>query len=263
MTAVLDSTARLWEAVSGKPIGDSMKHKGGVTSVVFSKDGTQILTACLDGHLYVWEAASCKPIGDPTMVGEGSALYSAVLNPDETLILIAGWDKTARFWEEGKQRGPALKHEGSVTSAVFSPDGSLVLTASRDKTARLWEATSGKPRGLALKHEGGVTSAVFSPDGKQVLTSFDSTARLWLVASDLDIPIKLFKLQAKVNTGVELIPETGKLHCIPSDQWHKLKEEYNIKARKHYETCKYREYNLWARFFPEEAKRLVQMNNSS
>ena len=75
MTASVDNTARLWDAASGKPIGEPMKHKK-VYSAQFSPDGQRVVTASVDKTARLWDAASGKPIGEP-MKHEG-AYFSAV-----------------------------------------------------------------------------------------------------------------------------------------------------------------------------------------
>ena len=47
VTASEDKTARLWDAASGKPIGEPMKHEGAVCSAQFSPDGQRVVTASL------------------------------------------------------------------------------------------------------------------------------------------------------------------------------------------------------------------------
>ena len=47
-TASLDRTARLWDAVTGKPLGPPMRHDDSVFCVAFSPGGTRIATASLD-----------------------------------------------------------------------------------------------------------------------------------------------------------------------------------------------------------------------
>ena len=44
-----DETARLWDAASGKPIGEPMKHKYTVNSAQFSPDGQRVVTASGNG----------------------------------------------------------------------------------------------------------------------------------------------------------------------------------------------------------------------
>ena len=43
--AIGDCTARIWDADTGQPIGEPLRHKGSVLSAQFSSDGTRIVTA--------------------------------------------------------------------------------------------------------------------------------------------------------------------------------------------------------------------------
>src|SRR5882724_6900539 len=68
VTASEDKTARLWDAASGKPIGQPMKHESfsfGVNSAQFSCDGQRLVTASYNATAQLWDAASGKPIGEP------------------------------------------------------------------------------------------------------------------------------------------------------------------------------------------------------
>jgi dipeptidyl aminopeptidase/acylaminoacyl peptidase len=184
VTASWDKTTRLWDASSGKPIGQPMKHEEGVYSAQFSPDGQRVVTASEDETARLWDTACGKPIG-VSMKHEGK-VNSAQFSPDGQRVVTASKDKTARLWDaaSGKPIGEAMKHEDRVNSAQFSPDGQRVVTASWDKTARLWDASSGKPMGKPMKHEESVSSARFSLDGQRVVTaSWDKTARLWDASS--------------------------------------------------------------------------------
>ena len=65
VTASADSTARLWDASSGKPIGEPMKHEDEVRSAQFSPDGQRVVTASGDKTARLWDAASGKPSASP------------------------------------------------------------------------------------------------------------------------------------------------------------------------------------------------------
>ena len=184
LTASADSTARIWDAASGKQIGPEMKHPAAVVSAVFSPDGNSALTVSEDSTARLWDVASGKQTGQA--MKHGANVISAVFSPDGKQVLTASFDSTARLWNAatGKQTGPAMRHEGNVVSAVFSPDGKRILTANDGFSARLWDPGSGKQIGHEMYHQNSVYSAVFSPDGKRVLTaSGDKTARIWDAAS--------------------------------------------------------------------------------
>ena len=180
VTASNDKTARLWDAATGKPIGEPMKHEDRVSSAQFSPDGQRVVTASNDKTARLWDVATGKPIGEPMMHEDW--VFSAQFSPDGQRVVTASNDKTTRLWDgaTGKPIGEPTKHEDVAFSAQFSPDGQRVVTASKDKTARLWDAATGKPIGEPMKHEDVVYSAQFSPDGQRVVTaSRDKTARLW------------------------------------------------------------------------------------
>jgi dipeptidyl aminopeptidase/acylaminoacyl peptidase len=171
---------RRFAAASGKPLGEPMRHGGGVLSAQFSPDGQRVVTASDDWTARIWDVASGKPLGEP--MKHESIVRLAQFSPDGQRVVTASDYKTARIWDvaSGKPLGEPMKHEDFVYSARFSPDGRRVVTASQDNTARIWDVANGKPLGEPMRHEGGVPSAQFSPDGQRVVTaSGDKTARLW------------------------------------------------------------------------------------
>jgi WD40 repeat protein len=192
---------RLWDALSRKPIGEPMGHKGELKSVQFSPDGQRVMIASGDkfgseekNTAQLRDAASGKPIGEP--MGHKGELKSAQFSPDGQRVVTASGDHTARLWDatSGKPIGEPMKHGGLLNSAQFSPDGQRVATASADTTAQLWDAASGKAVGEPVKpvfsartgRGSGryrIHSAQFSPDGQRVMTAADTAVRLWEAAS--------------------------------------------------------------------------------
>ena len=66
VTASRDNTARLWDAETGKQIGEPLEgHTNGVMSAAFSPDGKRIVTASWDKTARLWDAQTGKQVGEP------------------------------------------------------------------------------------------------------------------------------------------------------------------------------------------------------
>jgi WD40 repeat protein len=183
-TGAVDGTARIWDTVTGSPVGSVLQHESAITALSYSPDGSRILTATRDSTARLWDARSGAPL--EIVFRHRSGITSATFSADGRQVVTTSYDSSATVWEAATGRpvaGP-LKHEERVDSAAFSPDGSLVVTAGSDRTARIWNAATGNPVGPPLRHRSDVYTARFSPDGRHILTaSADRTAQLWDVKS--------------------------------------------------------------------------------
>jgi WD40 repeat protein len=93
VTASYDNTARVWDVVSGKPIGEPIKHEDTVFSAQFSPDGQRVVTASKDRTAEVWDATTGKPIDGESMKHE-EEVYSAQFSPNGQRVVTASMDKT-------------------------------------------------------------------------------------------------------------------------------------------------------------------------
>ena len=169
-TGSWDKTARLWDAATGKPIGDPMAHQSLRPAVAFSPDGKTVATGSDDRTARLWDAATGKPIGHP--MTHQDLVTAVAFSPDGKTIADGEQDKTARLWDAatGKPIGyaddpPEPGHcRGLQPRRQDHRDG-------EPGQARLWDAATGKPIGSPMTHQGCVAAVAFSPDGKTVVTA--------------------------------------------------------------------------------------------
>ncbi len=219
LTGSADGAARLWDVLTGSPIGSPMRHEGRANAVAFSADGNIALTGSEDKTARLWDARSGSPIGSPMLIG--NPVNTVAFSPDGRSALIGSHLALAQLWDvrtgspmrhddhvgvvvnssdgstalqqngnsyefrlwnawKGLPIGSWMRQDGHVYVMAVSPDARTILTGGWDETARLWDTRKGSPIGSPMRHEGRVTAVAFSPDGSTALTgSIDLTARLW------------------------------------------------------------------------------------
>jgi WD40 repeat protein len=136
-------TVRLWDVATGKELRAFRGHTLEVTSVVFSQDGTRLLTSSFDKTVRLWDVARGEEC--QRFVGHTGRVEGAAFTSDERRIVSCGdqTDSTLRVWEvvSGKlllQSEPV--GEGFLGLAPL-PDAHQCVTASKDGVVRLWRWT--------------------------------------------------------------------------------------------------------------------------
>jgi WD40 repeat protein/tetratricopeptide (TPR) repeat protein len=150
----MSDSADIWETASAKPI-DSYPHPDRVSQVIFSSDGTELITACWDGKLRVWDITK-KPDGPGIVFDHGGKIICAALSPDGRLLASLSSDGTARVWDLVHKRActPPLFHSntpyrqesgtvgirpGSEGFVAFSSNGRHLAVVGWEGIALIWE----------------------------------------------------------------------------------------------------------------------------
>ncbi len=115
-------------------------------------------------------------------VGHSGRVYSAAFNQDDTRIVTASADNTAKVWdtETGTRMLDLIGHDRSVLFAAFNQDGTRIVTASADNAAKIWDAETGTLLHDLIGHNGSIHNAEYNCDGTCIVTSSDDgTAIIW------------------------------------------------------------------------------------
>ena len=92
-----DSTARLWDAATGREVMAPLRHEGLVWGAAFNRDESRILTWSDDNTARLWDAATGQEVVPP--LHHAGPVWGAAFNRDESRIITWSADNTARLWD--------------------------------------------------------------------------------------------------------------------------------------------------------------------
>ena len=138
---------KVWDAEDGELVAALTEHEMAATGVVFSSDGTRLLSSGFDEHVNVHDVAGRKTLG---FFGGHSRPTSCVLYSADGSFAISG--SGGRFKgkneiklfvpENGDELATLEGHEGKVTALALSHDGRTLASASFDKSVAVWDLTA-------------------------------------------------------------------------------------------------------------------------
>jgi len=208
LTGSSDRTARLWDASTGKPIGQTLQHEDAVRVVTFNDDGSQILTGTDNGTTRLWTADG-KPLGEPVWceapilaIGFSNDGLRAVTQSENNVVQV-------RDAATGKPIGKPLEHPARILATAFSSDGNQVITGGEANASRVWDAATGEQIGDPFEAPHVVTAVAFNADGSQLLIgSKNSWVRFWDATAHEALG---FVWLDNVPTDIALTPDGSRL----------------------------------------------------
>eukprot|EP00796_Vickermania_ingenoplastis_P004139 gene4139-2981_t len=168
LIAFADGSFAFVNAASGRVERTVEAHTGSITGLIYSADGSSIITAGEDGLVKVWSQAG---IARSTVANAGKCIY-AICWGTETMEL--GGD-CVLYVTDGdvvlKPMNPSVKkqvkwkaHNGVVLCADWSRMSGLIVTGGEDGTYKVWDPY-GRNLYTSAAGEHPTTSVKFSADG--------------------------------------------------------------------------------------------------
>ena len=212
VTAGYDNVAKIWKlnlspgAASAELMHTLSGHAGGtpvsglfpgLTSVVFSPDGTRLATGGVDKVAKVWDVETGQELLSVLVDTDGSGVTRLAFSPDGRFLATASDDQPsssapATIWDiaSGEQVSTFSGHDqiGRIYGMAISPDGKRVATGGIQGALKIWDASNGEELLNLVTNTPAVSSVDFSPDGKYLVSaSLDGTAQVWDAASGEEV----------------------------------------------------------------------------
>jgi len=200
-----DGVVRLWDAPTGRPLGNPLRgHDGVVLSVSYSPDGQTLASGGDDAIVRLWDVSDPEePQRLATIDDHSDSIDDIEFSPQGGLLATASDDGDIRLWDvrdrrRPKQLGQPLRgHEGAeVYELAFDPKGRVLASGGADQRIVLWDVTEparAKRIGLPLgPHTQSILALAFDPDGKI------------LAAGDGDGSVVLWDVNARRGLGLDL-----------------------------------------------------------
>ena len=141
-----------------------------------------------------------------------SWVRSVAFNPDSSLLVSAGLDKSVNIWNS--KTGASVRkisgHTLDVKFAIFSPDGTMIASGASDKTIRITRSSEGTLIHSFTGHTDVVRWINFFKDSDRfVSSSNDKTIKMWSISGKK--LIKTFSGSAHYVTSVDISSDETKL----------------------------------------------------
>ena len=156
-------------AITGSQSGVLSGHTNVVRCVVFSSDGTSLVSGSWDKTVKLWDVQTGGVV--KTFFGHKGQLQSVSISADSTTIASGSFDKTICLWNV--QTGECyhtIQQQSTVFHVIFSPTDPEYLISISDKKVWQWGISC-----CQIRSPFDGSHAAFSSDGAQFVSCFETT----------------------------------------------------------------------------------------
>lgn len=175
---------RVYDAQSGDVIQELTGHDSYIADMVFSADGTRLITGGNDAIVREWDIASGEVLH--TMDGHSRNVTCVALSPDETWVASGAHDGGVWLWNIAEDRRETLQLSSwlnEVAEVIFNADGSRLISVSQNGEIVIWDVDSLAQSGVLDTTIGEVSDAAVSPDGSLFVVSGEKRVGVWDTAT--------------------------------------------------------------------------------
>lgn len=142
-------------------------HKGPITALSWSPDGTMVASGSADKTIQVWRASDGALLY--TLSGYDLPVTSVVWATNEKNIIASGGqsDGTVPVWDALRDHRYLIFHgDGRVLALAWQPASPWIASGGTDRDIYIWNAETGAKGPSYRGHKGDVRALAWVPDGQ-------------------------------------------------------------------------------------------------
>lgn len=165
-------------------------HEGLIIDLMFSADGSKIVSASWDGTAKIWSFDEPnKPIN---LDGHTNYVNAVAVDDDGKLVATGSFDGEIKIWdaETGAELHTFADHFGAIRGLRFlhadvaGEQQLQLVSGSMDGSLKIWDVTNGNAIRTLEGHSGSVLGIAINHKGTRIASgSFDNTIKIWDVES--------------------------------------------------------------------------------
>jgi WD40 repeat protein len=193
LAAASHDEIQIWEAATGRAVGQPFRTHGDVAAVAMGGDDGAILAAIgeYDGKLTIWDAATRIQLHDLSLPGGGFRSLAMGRLHGSWVVAAAGFTGQVftRWADSGEEALPPFRTAEFVRSLVIAQAraGPTMAVGHADGTIAVWDLERGVQLGMPIAVHAQITTvdlAEFDEDGALLAVgTIDGLAGVWDVAS--------------------------------------------------------------------------------
>ena len=151
---VENSVVTIWRTETGERLHVFRRHTTSdppyslLVSIVFSQDGSLVLTGDTAGKAYLWRSRDGRVLnsveGPPQQPRSDNNVPTGAISRDNGLVLFTNpWDQLGRLYRVGEPRPVGILRGSNtgIISSGFNADGTLIVTNDQE-ASRVWDVAS-------------------------------------------------------------------------------------------------------------------------
>lgn len=157
-------------------------------SLLFSRDGSHLISGSAYGVITYWEATAGKVM--KAFTGHSGPVNAMDLSRDGKNLASGSSDGTVKLWNPatGSWKMTIEGHSGPVHAVSFSADSMTLASGSFDQTIRIWDARTGRILNTIERYSSPVYALQFHPNGRMLASgSEDGYIRISDVATGANL----------------------------------------------------------------------------